>query len=75
MPGGQSLPRRARRLPFSPRGHPPFLLPRQGEETEEEREIPPPGVRGTHSALAACGDTAQSNPLPLLTPPQFNSWG
>lgn len=29
-----------------PPRHPPFLLPREGEETEEEREIPPPGSGG-----------------------------
>jgi hypothetical protein len=31
----------------SPRGHPPFPLPREGEGTEGVRAIPPPGVGGT----------------------------
>jgi hypothetical protein len=44
---GRSLPD----LSSSSRDHPPFLLPRKGEETEEERE-------NNHHALAACGDTA-----------------
>ena len=38
-----------------PCGHPPFLLPRQGEETEEVREISPPGGRGDQSRLPQSG--------------------
>jgi hypothetical protein len=39
----------------SPRGHPPYLVPREGEETEEVRAKPSPGrCRGrTRSPLAA----------------------
>src|SRR5208283_27013 len=43
-----------------PRHHPPFLLPRQGEETEEVREIPPPGGRGDHSRLPRSGHHRKS---------------
>ena len=59
LPGGRTV---------FPRDHPSFPLPREGEGTEGERGIPPPGVRGNNHALAACGDTAQSNPLPNWSP-------
>src|SRR3954469_2342530 len=37
---------RAAVVVFSPRGPPPLPLPREGEGTGGEREIPPPGDRG-----------------------------
>jgi len=43
-----------------PRGHPLFLLPRQGEETEEERE--------NNQRDLANGDTTQKNRLPHSPP-------
>src|SRR5271157_1763846 len=58
-----------------PRGHPPFLLPRQGEETEEEREIPPPGVRGDSLRSRRLRRHHSKESFAALTPPQFNSWG
>jgi hypothetical protein len=58
---------------FSPRGHPPPPLRREGERTGGEREIPPPGDRGTDRDLAA-GDTAQLT-LCRTGPPVVAHWG
>ena len=33
----------------TPPSHPSFPLPREGERTEGERAVPPPGVRGDQS--------------------------
>jgi len=56
----------------SRRHHPPFLLPCEGEETEEEREISRRFAE-TDRDLAA-GDTAQIV-FAAYTPPRFIYWG
>jgi hypothetical protein len=55
-----------------PRDHPSFPLPREGEGTEGEREVPPPGVRGKDHDLAE-GETDQV--ILCRTGPPTVIWG
>ena len=59
--------------PFLPRGHPPFPLPREGEGTEGEREIPPPGDDGGTRHVRRAAATAEI--IVCRTGPPKVEWG